>query len=291
MATDSPSRIGSAVLHSQPHKAGCLDQGWEDLLSVCLLRTQEPGGQPTLVEIPLFGQAKLGELLTSGAPRPTKLPFTLTAVDGCREDDISVVLRAGVLVRSKDKVGHEWDHSTFRHLFRAERCPATFVHGSLYCFHCSGTDTAAVAASATAARVKCRPTVELERKPLEHALSLSTFLCSHVEGGDADIGGGEEEEKLVLIGKLTYQLILTMWRLLCLCYYADARLEVLKLTKHAEDGTIKARWRVMEARPPLLPKVSSLLAGALVALGLQEHRPALNLLPLFFTSRWREGRP
>jgi len=45
-------------------------------------------------------------------------------------------------------------------------------------------------------------------------------------------------------GRLTYQLILTMWRLLCLCYYADARLEVLKLTKHAEDGTIKARWRV-----------------------------------------------
>ncbi len=40
----------------------------------------------------------------------------------------------------------------------------------------------------------------------------------------------------------------------------------------------------MEARPPLLPKVTSLLAGALVALGIQEHRPALNLLPLLLSS-------
>ncbi len=41
----------------------------------------------------------------------------------------------------------------------------------------------------------------------------------------------------------------------------------------------------MEARPPLLPKVTSMLAGALVALGIQEHRPALNLLPLLLSSR------
>ena len=45
----------------------------------------------------------------------------------------------------------------------------------------------------------------------------------------------------------------------------------------------------MEAQPPLLPRVGSLLAGALVALGVQEHRPALNLLPLFFSSR-RQGQ-
>lgn len=45
-------------------------------------------------------------------------------------------------------------------------------------------------------------------------------------------------------GRLLYQLSLSLWRLLCLCYYAEVRLEVLKLTKHMEDGTIKARWRV-----------------------------------------------
>ena len=45
-------------------------------------------------------------------------------------------------------------------------------------------------------------------------------------------------------GRLPYQLVLSLWRALCLLYYAEARLEVLKLTKHMEDGTIKARWRV-----------------------------------------------
>uniref|UniRef100_A0A3P8SHN7 Si:ch211-215a10.4 n=1 Tax=Amphiprion percula TaxID=161767 RepID=A0A3P8SHN7_AMPPE len=131
-------------------------------------------------------------------------------------------------------------------------------------------------------------------------------------------------------GRMLYQLTLSLWRLLCLCYYAEARLDVLKLTKHMEDGTIKARWRikglpfyslllrfyrkdkshlyrtydalstfyigkdglihchkvekVMPAQPPVLPRVTSFLTGALVALGVQEHRPALNLLPLLLSS-------
>lgn len=45
-------------------------------------------------------------------------------------------------------------------------------------------------------------------------------------------------------GRVMYRLTLSLWRLLCLCYYAEARLDVLKLTKHMEDGTIKARWRI-----------------------------------------------
>lgn len=44
-------------------------------------------------------------------------------------------------------------------------------------------------------------------------------------------------------GRVLYQLTLSLWRLVCLCCCAEARLEVLKLTKHLEDGTIKARWR------------------------------------------------
>ncbi|XP_061687658.1 uncharacterized protein C6orf136 homolog isoform X3 [Syngnathoides biaculeatus] len=131
-------------------------------------------------------------------------------------------------------------------------------------------------------------------------------------------------------GRVVYQLTLSLWRLMCLLYFADARLEVLKLTKHMEDGTIKARWRlrglpfltlmlrfyrkdksqlyrsydafstfyighdglihchkvekVMPAQPPALPRVTSILASALVALGLEENRPALNLLPLLLLS-------
>lgn len=42
--------------------------------------------------------------------------------------------------------------------------------------------------------------------------------------------------------------------------------------------------QIMPAAPPVLPRVTSLLAGALVALGVQEHRPALNLLPLLLSS-------
>lgn len=45
-------------------------------------------------------------------------------------------------------------------------------------------------------------------------------------------------------GRVVYQLTLSLWRLLCQCYCAEVRLEVLKLTKHIEEGTIKARWRM-----------------------------------------------
>ncbi|XP_068507554.1 uncharacterized protein C6orf136 homolog isoform X3 [Syngnathus scovelli] len=122
----------------------------------------------------------------------------------------------------------------------------------------------------------------------------------------------------------------SLWRLVYLFYFTDVRLEVLKLTKHVEEGTIKARWRlrglpfltlmlrfyrkdkshlyrsydafatfyigrdglihchqvekVMPAQPPALPRVTSLLAGALVALGVEENRPALNLLPSLLSS-------
>ncbi|MEQ2281315.1 hypothetical protein AMECASPLE_028976, partial [Ameca splendens] len=45
-------------------------------------------------------------------------------------------------------------------------------------------------------------------------------------------------------GLVVYRFTLSLWRLLSLCYYAEARLDVLKLTKHMEDRTIKARWRI-----------------------------------------------
>lgn len=43
---------------------------------------------------------------------------------------------------------------------------------------------------------------------------------------------------------MAYRLVLAAWRFLCLCYYAEARLDVLKLTKHVEDGSVRARWRI-----------------------------------------------
>ncbi|XP_033831739.1 uncharacterized protein C6orf136 homolog isoform X1 [Periophthalmus magnuspinnatus] len=314
----------------QSHRAtGCHDDECVESFSVVL-------------EIPVFGQ---------GRHKPSALSFPLTIVDGSGVDDISV---GGGRHKNPETLARE--HGCFRSLFQSEKCPAPFVYGShFYCFHCPPVEPLGSAEQVCG----------LEELPL----LLPSTLCSPAErlqeappARDSD-----EEQKLALMyerlrielpgffkknhdysmysldvefvngllntktrGRVLYQLSLTLWRLLCLCYYADAHLEVLKLTKHPEDGTVKARWRlrglpihslllrfylkdksqlfrsvdafstfyighdglihchkvekVMPARGPVLPRVTSLLAGALVALGLQEHRPALNLLPPLLSS-------
>ncbi|XP_071356710.1 uncharacterized protein C6orf136 homolog [Trachinotus anak] len=350
---------------SQPQRGGYYEEDWEEALGVCVLvRQGESDGLHTLLEIPLFGHNKLGELLALGAHRSSEFSFSLTTVDGRREDDISM---DSFKRNSVDVVKRE--HGCFRSLFEAERCPAPFMSGSqFYCFHCPGTEPV------PGSELKSKQDIGLDNKPVELPLLCPTALCSLTEGpeGGHTEGDSEGEEKLATMyerlrielpsffiqnhdytmyssdmefinglmntktrGRVLYQLTLSLWRLLCLCYYAEARLEVLKLTKHMEDGTVKARWRirglpvhslllrfyrkdkshlyrsydafstfyigqdglihchkvekVMPAQPPVLPRVTSLLAGALVALGVQEHRPALNLLPLLLSSL-RQGR-
>lgn len=243
-----------------------------------------------------------------------------------------------------------------------EGCPAPFILGSrFYCFHCPEMESHLEMG-------KKHGNVE-EAQRLHSALLVVRCSPAEMQGVDkySSQGDMENEEKLAQMfeklrvelpnffvknhdytiysedvvfinglldtktrGRVVYQLTVTLWRLMCLCYYAEAQLEVLKLTKHPEDGSIQARWRVkglpfhsllvffykkdksqlyktydafstfylgsdgrihchkvekvMQARPPLLPKVTSVLAGALVALGIQEHRPALNLLPLLLSS-------
>ncbi|CAK6978923.1 uncharacterized protein C6orf136 homolog [Scomber scombrus] len=351
---------------SQPQRGAFYDEDWEETsLSMCMLvRQGESGGLHTLLEIPLFfGQNKPTELLALGAHRSSEFSFPLTMVDGSRVDDISV---DSFKRNSIDAVKRE--HGCFRSLFEAERCPAPFMYGSqFYCFHCPGTEPPSTGS------LKSRQDVGLENKPVELPLLHPTSLCSHAqraEGGHTE-RESEEEEKLAMMyerlrielpnflankhdysmysddlefinglintktrGRVVYQLTLSLWRFLFLCYYTKAWLEVLKLTKHMEDGTIKARWRirglpfhslllrfyrkdkshlyrsydafstfyigqdglihchkvekVMPAQPPVLPRVTSILAGALVALGVQEHRPALNLLPLLLSSLRQE---
>ncbi|XP_078123468.1 uncharacterized protein C6orf136 homolog isoform X1 [Sander vitreus] len=350
---------------SQPQRGVYYEEEWEESLSVCVLvRQGEADGLHTLLEIPLFVHNKLGELLAPGAHKSPEFSFLLTTVDGSREDDISVGSFKRNSVNSMKR-----EHGCFRSLFEAERCPAPFMYGSqFYCFHCPGTEPVA------GSGLKYRKDIGHGNKPVEWPLLPPTSLCSHAEraGGGTTERDSEEEEKLALMyerlrielpsffmknhdytmysndvefingllntktrGRMVYQLSLSLWRLLCLCYYAKARLEVLKLTKHMEDGTIKARWRirglpfyslllrfyrkdkshlyrsydafstfyighdglihchkvekVMPDQPPVLPRVTSLLAGALVALGVQEHRPALNLLP-FLLSSLRQSR-
>ncbi|XP_060916555.1 uncharacterized protein C6orf136 homolog [Labrus mixtus] len=339
---------------SQPQRGGYWEEHWEEPLSVCVLVRQ--GELDGLLEIPLPRHN-----------RSSEFSFPLTTVDGCREDDISVDSfrrnSADVLKREhgcfRSLFEAERCPAPFMYgsHFYCFHCPGT------------ETVTESGAEPGPGSSLGSTQDIGLY-KPVELPLMLPTYLCSHAERAEGEVKSArdsEEEEKLALMyerlrielpsffmkthdysmyskdlefingllntktrGRVLYQLILSLWRFLSLCYYADGRLEVLKLTKHMEDGTIKARWRirglpvyslllrfyrkdkshlyrsfdafstfyigqdglihchkvekVMPARPPILPRVRSLLAGALVALGIQEHRPALNLLPPLLSS-------
>ncbi|XP_029588118.1 uncharacterized protein c34h6orf136 [Salmo trutta] len=365
----------------QPHsqRPPDLDEDWEETVSLCVLVQPGPGecdGQHTLVEVPLFGQIKLGELLAPGGlSRPMEFLFPLTTVDGSREDDISIgttkvqVEGSKTMMNEGETKTEKRERGSFRSLFETEGCPAPFMYGSrFYCFHCPGMEPLPGYGNKSGHMIG----LEKELSLLLHTSLYSSYAERKTgEGGHSD-REREDEEKLALMyeklrielpsffmkshdytmytndiefvncilnaktrGRVLYQLSLSLWRLLCLCYYAEARLEVLKLTKHPEDRTIKARWsvrglpflslllrfyrkdktdlyrsydafstfylghdglihchkveKVMKAQPPILPGVTTLLAGALVSLGVQEHRPALNLLPLLLSSL-RQGR-
>ncbi|XP_077446187.1 uncharacterized protein C6orf136 homolog [Stigmatopora argus] len=335
------------------------EEYWEDSLGMCVLvRPKELSGEHTTVEFPLFAQTKLAELLAPGNHNSSELSFLLTTVDGSREDDISINSFNRNNIHSNRK------HGCFRSLFEAERCPAPYIYGSqFYCFHSPGTELIGHR------RLNSKQDIGLKNQKMMKSQLHPTSLCSYEARtmGPVSDGDSEEEQKLALAyerlrtelpnffrknhdytmythdlefingllniktrGRVIYQLTLLLWRLMCLFYFADARLEVLKLTKHMEDRTIKARWRlnglpfitlmlrfyrkdkshlyrsydafstfyigndglihchkvekVMPAQPPVVTRVTSLLASALVALGLQENRPALNLLPLLLSS-------
>ncbi|XP_042632735.1 uncharacterized protein LOC109057605 [Cyprinus carpio] len=342
----------------QLNRAASLEEEeWEEAISLpVLLKPGETDEQHTVVEVPFLGPAKLRELLALGPNRPFDLLFPITTVDGSRVDDIIITGKDGT------EENQLIERGSFRSLFETEGCPAPFMLGShFYCFHCHGMESVS--------EIGVKPRKGQDEQSIYQPFNVMHYSHAETERVDKSSSQRdmENEEKLALMheklrvelpsffvknhdysiysedvefingllntktrGRVVYQLTLTLWRLMCLCFYADAQLEVLKLTKHPEDGSIKARWRVkglpfhsiliffykkdkshlyrtydafstfyvgsdgrihkhkvekvMEARPPLLPKVTSVLAGALVALGIQEHRPALNLLPLLLSS-------
>ncbi|XP_019724322.1 uncharacterized protein C6orf136 homolog [Hippocampus comes] len=353
-----PSRPFHHASRLQP--AACHEEDWDDSPDPCAPVRPKESSQ---AEIPLSTQTKVAELLAPGKRKCSELLFLLTAVDGSKEDDIDVG-RSGGQPQKRQR------HGCFRSLFEAESCPAPFAYGShFYCFRSPGTEAMAPGG------LNLRREVGSERNKAEALASpRAASLCSRRARTEASRreGDGEGEQKLALAyerlrhelpnffrknhdytmysndiefinglldtktrGRAAYRFTLSLWRLACLFYFADAQLEVLKLTKHMEDGSIKARWRlrglpfltlmlrfyrkdksplyrcydafstfyvgrdglihchkvekVMPAQPPALPGVTSLLAGALVALGVQENRPALNLLPLLLSSP-RQGR-
>ncbi|KAM8884120.1 uncharacterized protein C6orf136 homolog [Synchiropus picturatus] len=329
---------------SQPQTSTDQDEECESPDLFVLVRQAESSGPPTLLEIPLFDHTRPLNPLPFGTQRSLEFSFPLSTVEGSRVDDISI----------HSDNSPEREHGCFRSLFEAERCPAPFIHGSLfYCFHCPVTEQFAVATE------KSGSDTGIEKQHL-------TFLCNQVFE-ESNTGHSEDEEKLAVMyerlqmelcnffikshdysmytndmefingllntktkGRVAYQLTLTLWRLLCLIYFANVKVEVLKLTKHMEDRSIKARWRirglpvhtlmlrfyrrdksqlyrsydafstfyvrqdglihchkvekVMPTQPPVLPRVTSILASAIVALGMHDDRPALNLLPPLLSS-------
>ncbi|KPP70907.1 hypothetical protein Z043_110229 [Scleropages formosus] len=343
---------------------GLEEDEWDGTVSLCLLFG--PGdceGQRTIVEVSLFGQTRVGDQSALGSTRFEEFLFPLTTVDGCREDDINVLGESG---KETEREGE-----SFRSLFWTESCPAPFVWGSrFYCFHGPFRESV----TSRVEKPRLRSGLDLQAPKLYTSLPVAHCNYPDKDGrrrieNDRE---REREEKLALMyerlrielpsffikdhdysmysvdvefingllntktrGRVVYRMTLTLWQLLCRLCLADVRFEVLKLTKHSEDGTVRARWRVrgqpfylmplrlyrrdktslyrtydafstfylgpdglvhchrvekvMQAQPPALPRVTSLLAGALVALGTQDHRPALNLLP-FLLSSLRLGR-
>lgn len=176
---------------SQPQRGEFHEEDWEESLSMCVLvRQGESDGLHNLREVPLLGHSKLAELLAPGAHKSSEFSFTLTTVDGSREDDISITFKRNTV----DSVKRE--HGCFRSLFEAERCPAPFMYGSqFYCFHCPGTEPV------PGSRLKTRQDFGLGNKPVELPLLPFTSLCSYSERplGEHTEGDSEEEEKLAMM--------------------------------------------------------------------------------------------
>lgn len=158
-------------------------EDWDETVSMCVMlkpRIWESEDQPTLVEVPSFGQVKLSE--------PVEFPFLFTIVDGRREDDISVT--------GKSRTDPE--RSSFSSLFETEGCPAPFTLGSgFFCFHCPGMEAADVP----------RTGYETHGVP-----ALHQSLCSYAEARNVERGSSEKdmenEEKLtVMYEKLRVEVI------------------------------------------------------------------------------------
>lgn len=175
---------------SQPQRGGSYEGDWDESLSVCVVVKQgESNSLHTLLEIPLSGYIKLGDLITLGSYKSPEFSFPLTMVDGRREDDISV---ESSLKHSGDAVKRE--HGCFRSLFEAERCPAPFMNGSqFYCFHCPSSEASS--------GLNNGKNIGLDKRTEDLHLLHSSFSCSHVQKakGIHTEGDGEREEKMAMM--------------------------------------------------------------------------------------------
>lgn len=175
---------------TQPQRGDSYEGDWDESLSVCVVVKQgESNSLHTLLEIPLSGYIKLGDLITLGSYKSPEFSFPLTMVDGRREDDISV---ESSLKHSGDAVKRE--HGCFRSFFEAERCPAPFMNGSqFYCFHCPSSEASS--------GLNYGKNIGLDKRTEDLQLLHSSFSCSHGQKakGIHTEGDGEREEKMAMM--------------------------------------------------------------------------------------------
>ncbi|XP_054877935.1 uncharacterized protein C6orf136 homolog isoform X2 [Poeciliopsis prolifica] len=259
--------------HASQQRDGCYEEDWEESHGMCVLVPQERlNSLHTLMKLPAFSHIQPEDVITLENPsRYAAFSFQLTTVDGSREDDISIDnVQGGTDVIQRD-------FSCFTKLLERKDCLVSFMYDSqFYCFCCPSTHLG------VGGLIKSCQNHGLNRTELLLLPLSSVCLCSPLGPGEVlGDGDSEEEEKLGQMyerlrlelpnffmtdhdytmysndvefingllnmktrGLMGYRLTLSLWRFLSLCYYAEARLDVLKLTKHMEDGTIKARWRI-----------------------------------------------
>ncbi|XP_064209789.1 uncharacterized protein LOC135264595 [Anguilla rostrata] len=280
----------------------------EETVSLCvLLGPGDGGGQRTLLEVPLSQFTGFSELLPSRPAKISEFPFPLTTVDGRREDDINV--RGGERGGKREPTVQEKE--SFRSFFEKESCPAPFVWGScFYCFHCPATHSLLWYMDKSMRITRLEPQTSAFSTPTP----VSYYAHTVTERGEGmDEREREREEKLALMHeKMRHELprfflkshdysmyspdvefingllnIKTRYAI-SLVSHCNRSYDAFSTFYLGSDGLVHCHRvdKVMPAQPPVLPRVTSALTGALVALGLQEHRPALNLLPfLFFQDR------
>ncbi|XP_047239677.1 uncharacterized protein C6orf136 homolog isoform X2 [Girardinichthys multiradiatus] len=280
--------------HASQQRENCYEEDWEESRSLCVLVSQEKlNNMHTLLKLPVFTNIQPEDLISLGNhSSDTDFPFELTTVDGSREDDISI---ESLQMKKADVAKRE--HGCFRSLFETEDCLVPFMYGSqFYCFHCPSTH------HGIGKILKSSQNNGLNRTTAELLLLLPTSLCSHLGRAEGQVneGDGEEEEKLsMMYERLRLELPsffmtnhdYTMYSndvefINGLINIKTRSYDAFSTFYIGHDGLIHCHKveKVMPAQPPVLPRTTSLLTGALVALGVQEHRPALNLLPPLLSS-------
>ncbi|XP_074872018.1 uncharacterized protein C6orf136 homolog [Carettochelys insculpta] len=155
---------------------------------------------------------------------------SVTTVDGQREDDITV----------RDGTSLDGCQDTLYSLLHSRPCWVPCQ--ALAPFQ------ATVASATSGSPRNHEPSMEehlaVMYEKLQH--ELPNFFLKVPDYGiySQDVEFVNEILSLRTRGRATYQLMLALCRLLAWGYFANLRLEVLKLTQHPENWSIQARWRL-----------------------------------------------